>query len=134
MDLTKAERAWIFEKLGLLHDSGVEDIEALGAMFDEQLGAWLAVPEGQRSDPNEVINLLGVGFGEFVRRISNTRWVIAGDQHGAELALHGQPGDILMFPQNMVAKRWVAHESGALPALASATARSIEEIRRRAGG
>lgn len=131
-DLTSAEQAWIAESLGVLQDAGITNIDSLGMLYDERLLAWLAAPDEQRSDPNGVINLLGVGFGEFVRLASDTRWVMAEDQHGTELALHGEPGNILMFPQNMVAKRWVAHEVGALPALASATTQAIEEFRRRA--
>jgi hypothetical protein len=129
--LTDAERVWIDAHLNALTAAGVNGIAGLGGHYDLQLSEWLSRPESDRPDPNEMINRLGVGFGEYVRRASDTRWVIATDQHGTELALHGEPGNILMFPTNMVAKRWVAGEVGALPALASATARSIDEFRRR---
>lgn len=130
-ELTDAERAWIDAHLNALTAIGIHDIDGLGSRYDQQLTEWLGASDSERPDPNEMINRLGVGFGEYVRRASDTRWVIASDQFGTELALHGEPGNILMFPTNMVAKRWVAGEVGALPALASATVRSIEEFRRR---
>jgi Domain of unknown function (DUF3806) len=37
-------------------------------------------------------------------------WVVATDEHGTEIALHEQPGQILIYPTNLVAKRWTAVE------------------------
>lgn len=133
-ELGEAELQWIAGYLDALARSGIADgdIDAIGNLFDAELQVWLGLGHDERPDPNELINRLGIGFGDCIRRRSGTAWVLATDEHGTEIAIHGQPGDILMFPTNMVAKRWVAGEVGALPALASATIRAIEDVRSRA--
>ncbi|GAA5122471.1 hypothetical protein [Haloechinothrix salitolerans] len=57
------------------------------------------------------------------------RWVDASDALGTEIAVHGQPGDILLYPTNIVAKRWVAHEYGFLPTLVAAALERLGQIR-----
>jgi len=38
-------------------------------------------------------------------------WVVATDEHGTEIAVHGEPGDLLVFPPNLVAKRFERGET-----------------------
>lgn len=57
------------------------------------------------------------------------RWVDASHALGTEIAVHGQPGDILLYPTNVVAKRWVAHEYGFLPTLVAAALERLGQIR-----
>lgn len=132
--LNAAEQAWVAESLASLPGMGGADgdIVALGAVYDDALRGWTATaaaPEG-RPDPNDVINRLGIGFGEYVRTHTGLAWVIAGDEYGTELALHGQPGDIVLYPANLVAKRWVAGETGVLPGLAADLIERVAQIRR----
>ncbi|WP_116946953.1 DUF3806 domain-containing protein [Jiangella endophytica] len=127
-ELDDAERAWVAERLALLGRAD-GDIVALGAAYDAALRGWTSVPPEERPDPNELINRLGVGFGEHVRRRAGLAWVVASDEHGTELALHGQPGDVLLYPANLVAKRWVAGETGVLPDLAAALIEQVTSIR-----
>jgi hypothetical protein len=47
-----------------------------------------------------------------------------------ELALHGQPGHIVLFPANLVAKRWVAGETAVLPGLAAELIERVTQIRK----
>ena len=57
---------------------------------------------------NSVINAVGIAFGQsFVEGIGLS-WVVATDEHGSEIAVHGLPGkgDIFIYPTNLVAKRW----------------------------
>ncbi|SDU09680.1 DUF3806 domain-containing protein [Jiangella alkaliphila] len=129
-DLRDAERAWVAECLASL-DGAEADIVALGTAYDEALRGWTATapdPE-HRPDPNVLINRLGVGFGEHVRLRTGMSWVVASDEYGTELALHGQPGDVLLYPANLVAKRWVAGEAGVLPELAAALIERVTHIR-----
>lgn len=129
-ELNEAERARVAESLAALGRSD-GDIIALGAAYDAALRGWMSVPPDQRPDPNELITRLGIGFGEHVRRQTGLAWVLAGDEHGAELALHGQPGDVLLYPANLVAERWVAGETGVLPGLAAALIERVTGIRER---
>jgi hypothetical protein len=50
------------------------------------------------------------------------------DAAGTEIALYGQPGDILIYPTNAVAKRWVTHEIGFLPDFADETSQAIASL------
>jgi hypothetical protein len=125
-----AERRWIDDQLNRLHTSGVdlEDPAQLGAYYDRLLSHWLSADNG-RPDPNPDINLIGIGLGEHLRHRTGLQWAVVTDAKGAEIALHGQPGDILIYPTNAVAKRWVAHQAGFLPSFADEVVRSVEEIR-----
>ncbi|WP_053206230.1 DUF3806 domain-containing protein [Jiangella muralis] len=127
-DLNDAERAWVSEILAALGRAD-GDIVALGAAYDAALRGWTSVSPEERPDPNELINRLGIGFGEHLRKRIGLAWVIAADEHGTELALHGQPGDVLLYPANLVAKRWVAGQTGVLPELAAALIEQVARLR-----
>jgi hypothetical protein len=125
-----AEQRWIDDQLKRLRTSGVDlaDPVQLGAYYDRLLGHWLEAGAG-RPDPNPDINLIGIALGEHLRHRTGLQWAVVTDAEGAEIALYGQPGDILIYPTNAVAKRWVAHQAGFLPGFADEVVRSVEEIR-----
>jgi hypothetical protein len=129
-DLSSSETAWVQENLTVLAEAEVplSDMASLGEFFDAQLTSWLAAPQVERSDPNPVINLIGLGFGEYIRRECGMRWVLATDNHGSEIAIHRETGNVIMYPTNMVAKRWVAQERGAIPGLAAALIDSVHRL------
>lgn len=104
----------------------VADSASLGAHFDQQLQRW---SRAASVDPNPLINRIGSGLGEQLVRRAGLRWVVASDAQGTEIAVHGQPGDILLYPTNIVAKRWVANEYGFLPALVTAVLERLGQIR-----
>ncbi len=128
--LTDAERNWIADRLAQLAALEALDLVRLGDLYDRRFAEWQAAPQHDRFDPNEVISLVGVGFGEQLRRLADLQWVIATDHFGTDLALKGEPGEIFLFPLNMLAKRWEAGEVGFIPALATAASRSVDELRR----
>jgi hypothetical protein len=72
--------------------------------LDQCIRAWLADDEA-RPDINAFVNAVGVAFGAHVARDAGLIWVIATDEHGSDLALHGEPGNIVIYPANAVAKR-----------------------------
>ena len=128
--LNDAERGWITQHPDRPHAAGVDagDARHLGAYYDTLLTRWLAVPDSQRTDPNPDINLIGLGLGAHLVDRTGIQWAVASDGTGTEIALHGQPGDILIYPTNAVAKRWVAHKIGSLPDFADATSQAITRI------
>ncbi|MBB5788030.1 DUF3806 domain-containing protein [Jiangella mangrovi] len=130
-ELNDAERAWVAESLAAQRAGGVADgdIVALGAAYDGALGGWLALPPEERPGPNDAINRFGIGFGEHLRLNAGLAWVVASDEYGTELALHGQPGDVELYPANLVAKRWVAGETGVLPGLAAELIGRVAQVR-----
>lgn len=133
--VTEAEERWISDNLALLADAGVDHTDArrLGALYDAQLGEWEPGGENVGQDPNPTINLIGLGLGEHLVRRAGLRWVVATDETGSEIAIHGDPGDILVYPTNAVAKRWVTGVYGFLPEFANEIARRIAEVRAQSG-
>lgn len=77
-----------------------------------------------------MVNRIGLGLGEHIRRRADMTWVVATDQFGSEVALHRTEGNVLIYPTNMLAKRWVAGEVGALPPLGQATVEAVHKIGR----
>lgn len=63
---------------------------------------------------NDALNGFGVLFGQLLADATELRFVIATDEHGSDLALFGYPGcgDVLVYPVNLVAKRWERGETG----------------------
>lgn len=103
---------------------GLPDIGVLGATLD----AWLD-DDDTRVDINQVVNGLGIAVGQHVANATGLEWVIATDQIGSDLALAGSPGDILVFPANMIAKRLVGAERGFLRPLFDRLVADIEARR-----
>jgi hypothetical protein len=107
----EAEKQWIADH--------VARARALAAKYggDESFRAldvvWSAFTESIREkngDPNPVINLVGLAFGQrFVDELG-FRWVVVTDEHGTEIAVHRTDNDVVIFPTATVAKRWASGE------------------------
>jgi hypothetical protein len=81
------------------HDRmGPEDLDAVWSQ-------WIALWR-PGEDPNPVINALGLALGSYLIDRADLSWKVVEDEYGTEIAIHGQPGDILIFPTNLVAKRF----------------------------
>lgn len=105
----------------------LDDAEQIASFYDLMFQNWAGSPQGSRVDPNDLINILGTVFGEHLVRRTTARWVVATDSSGTELAVHHAATDLLVYPANAVAKRWVANESGAfIRAMADEVARRVE--------
>ncbi len=83
-------------------------------------------------DPNPMINAFGTAFGQRLVEDLSMTWAVVTDEHGTDMAVCGQPGDVLVFPPNLVAKRFVANELGFFETLFGAMVRDIRELRRKA--
>jgi hypothetical protein len=121
--LNQAEQEWIAENLRAANsfvkryctnDNG-DDLPASAAL-DKAWAAWLrhweSKPQESREDPNPTINAVGIALGQHLATALGLRWVVATDQYGTEMALHGQPGNILVFPPNLVGKRFANRTTG----------------------
>ena len=106
----------------------VRDAEQLGAHYDTLLARWLGVPDPERPDPNPDINLIGLGLGAHLVGRTGLDWAVVSDGSASEIALYGQLGDIMIYPTNAVAKRWVAHEMGFLPNFSERTIQTVAHI------
>jgi len=129
--INEAERQWISDNLAQLRSHGVDvaDGGQLSACFDTMLNSWECRSETERADPNELINVIGIGLGEHLVCRAGLQWVVATDEAGTELAVRGQSGSVIIYPTNVVAKRWVAGERAFLGRFADDVVQRIAEIR-----
>jgi hypothetical protein len=115
--LTVGEHEWIAQQIAIAHEfvqrTLNKDIDELSSPedLDQAFNSWLHSLSHDPSDANSVINCVGVAFGQHLVDSTPLEWVIASDTYGTELALYGLPGhgDILVYPQNFVAKRYEAN-------------------------
>lgn len=132
------ELAWIAENLArataMAHKYG-GDAEALARPtlggLDQLWATWTASLREQAQDPNPLINMVGIALGQHLVDTLGLRWVIASDEYGTELAVHGEPGNVLVFPCNLVAKRWQSGETTFIARVGAELARDISALRAR---
>ena len=99
----------------------VDDLDALWA-------AWLAA-SAPAGDANDVVHAVGLAFGQRLVDDLGMRWVVITDELGTEIAVHAQPGDVLVFPANLVAKRWESRATGFLRPVYDEISARIEALR-----
>jgi hypothetical protein len=90
------------------------NVELLDEVYAAWRAEWLRQPSGERDDPNVYINAIGLAFGQALVDELGLQWAVVTDDYGTEIAVHGQPGDVLVFPPNLVAKRFETGETGFL--------------------
>ncbi|HMG44895.1 MAG TPA: DUF3806 domain-containing protein [Acidimicrobiales bacterium] len=133
--LSDGEREWIGAQLAVaveLAQRFTGDTEPVPSLerLDETLRRWRSTGEPSDPDVDTVVNALGIAYGEHVRQQLRLDWVIATDEYGTDLALHGQPGDVVIHPANATAKRVVAGDEGFFPSLYAAMAETVGALRR----
>jgi hypothetical protein len=130
--LTDDEVVWVRSTIDELAEQGVRtgDIEDLGRHYDELLTEWLRMKESDRPDPHAIINQIGLAFGQHIADHTGLAWGVATSERGPEIALHRPrtPGEVVLYPTDMVAQRWGAHETGMLAPLARATIQAVKDI------
>jgi Domain of unknown function (DUF3806) len=118
-----AEREWIESNLRVSRSfakayggddtvEGVPRAAALDLAWTTWLQSWDGQPEESRPDPNPIINAVALAFGQHLVDALGLQWAVVTDEYGTELAVHGDPGDILVFPANLVAKRFESRTVG----------------------
>jgi hypothetical protein len=131
--LTDAEVDWVRSTIAELTEQGVraDDIDDLGRHYDELLSAWLRLSEDDRPDPHEVVNRIGLAFGQYVADHAGLDWGVATEPPGPEIALHRprEQREVLLYPREIVGGKWATQETGILPALARATVDAIDRAR-----
>jgi hypothetical protein len=135
-ELSVAERAWVEDNLAAarryvvdagvsVDEGGAPDPPALDAAWSFWLQAWPAEEE----DPNPVINALGIAFGQYLVDRLGLDWKVVEDEYGTEIAVHGQPGDVLVFPPNLVAKRLESRTVGFFVPVAGQIEQQVAAVR-----
>jgi hypothetical protein len=138
LELNDSERAWLD---GLLesgramvqsygHDVADAELPALDQL-DAVLPVWAEEPVETRTHANDVVLAFGAVLGAHLCRELGLSWILVSDEHGTELAVHGDPGDVLIFPANAVAKRVSEGQSTFFVAFAD---EAVAQVRRIRGG
>jgi hypothetical protein len=115
--LNDGERAWVADNIAQActfakkygGDPETVDRASLAAL-DRVWSLFTSNLRETGGDPNGVINMIGLAFGHHLATTCELSWVVATDEQGSEIALYGQLGEILIYPTNFVAKRWIAGE------------------------
>jgi hypothetical protein len=133
-DLTDAEAKWIRSQLesarqfvGTHSRADSEDTLTL-ACLDRAFKNWTGSDVTNAESINAVINAVGIAYGQILSEALGLRWVIATDESGSDLAVHGAVGDVLIYPANFVAKRWERRETDFLEDSFEEIAKTIRSI------
>jgi Domain of unknown function (DUF3806) len=113
--LTDAETAWIQAQLAaatqFLADYGSGHTGAGLDGLDHAWASWLDRQSVDAGDPDPVINAVGVYLGQtLVVELAEFDWVVASDESGSGLAVHGLPNtaDLLVYPADIVAREYAS--------------------------
>jgi len=134
MELNDAEWRWLDTWLGIARAFAdgtdepvpggmVPELHEIDAAYDE----WWPQPVESRIDANHICHILGAVVGAHLCRELGLHWVVVRDRYSTELAVVGEPCDILIFPMVAVAKRM---DRGETSLCAPFVARTVEEVRR----
>ncbi len=99
-------RGWVAvaRELGALLGTPIEEGIPEPAALERMWEVWLANGlDGVESD--RVITPIGCAFGDHLVQRWDLTWVVATDEWGTDVAVHGSPGDVLLFPVDFVSKR-----------------------------
>ena len=131
MDVNAAERTWIAGNQQVVRsfaiDRGVLPDELAPVdpvVLDAAWAAWLEMHLRGEEDPNSVINAFGIAFGQVLVDRLGLEWKTVSDVV-TDIALLGQPGDIVIYPQNLVARRYIAKNTAFFAELAAEVERRV---------
>lgn len=135
---TPAEHHWVAagnELAGKIaqeygHDVRVGDVLA-PEVLDRIWAKWLD-DRDPNEDPNPYINAFGLAFGWYLVDTLGLEWKVVKDGSGTEIAVWGREGNVLVFPPNLVGKRFGAGTSSFFVDVARQTEAAVAEVRSRA--
>ena len=132
--LNEDEKAWIGENLEAARSIlAAYTKNSMGPFqpegLNEALSAWSNRVATDRVDRNTLVNALGIAFGQLLAERLGLAWAVVTDEHGVDMAVHGMPGDILVFPTAAVAKRVANDDSRFFVDLYAQVSRDIGRVR-----
>lgn len=84
--------------------------------YEDYFAAVHETPAAERTDPTEVLTMIGIAMGEHLHRRTDAAWGVASDADGPDLALLVGQDRAVFFPANPVADNWNAGLRGWLGA------------------
>jgi hypothetical protein len=136
-DLNPSEHQWVVSNIELAGEVAkayglpVEPGDRLNPQVLDT--AWLADEARGEEDPNPYINAFGCAFGAHLVEHLGLEWKVVEDKHGTEMAVWGREGDVLVFPPNLVGKRYVEGTKTFFADVAAKTEESVTRIRAQSG-
>ena len=136
-ELNDSERAWLEAHVnvaGILVETYAA-ARSRAPLTPESLDiAWSAWISGASDDvemANTIVNARGAAFGQFLVDSAGFRWVVATDERGTEMAVVALEGtaDVVVYPMNLVAKRYEAKERGFIPQLLERIRDQVSSLR-----
>jgi hypothetical protein len=134
LELNEAERNWLDGLLAggraFVVSNGLhvaDDELPTPQQLDEVFPLWAREPVETRVHANDVVHVCGAVLGAHLCRELGLRWILVRVNDGTELAINGDPGDILIFPIIVTAKRL---DRGELQFFEHFINRTIEEVNR----
>ena len=102
-------------------------------LLDEAFAEWASAEQSEVEAIDATVEVVGAAFGDFLVRGLGFSWVMVRDEQGTELAVHGLPGegDVLIFPQHLVAKQGAEPEPNFLTRSYRQISFHLRAIRRR---
>lgn len=128
-NFSESETEWVAQLIAALPPDVVAGgAKSVSAYFVKEREAWTTLPDDERPDPNPLINAVGAAIGNELVHELGLKWVVASDESGTEAALFGQPGEVLLYPMNAVAKRWTGDSSGSLEAYYKGVIKQVRSL------
>jgi len=134
-DLNESERKWLrgnFELAGAIAQAYGLPVEPGDRLDPKTLDvawtAWLGSHNHGVDDPNPYINAFGIALGQHLVDHLGLEWKVVQDEGGTEMAVWGKVGDVLVFPANLVGKRYVARTTDFFAAIASQIEERVHQV------
>ena len=133
-ELSEHEIDWVTSQLSLaarlaLEYGGKRERLPSPETLDAALSAWRERLPEQREDVDTIVNALGLALGQNLVESHGLEWVIMSDRHGPAIALHGEPGDVRVFPMSLTARGLAQGEAGFFARLFEAVGKDIARAR-----
>lgn len=112
--LNASEQQWVTAELAnarklveLLNPADAR-AELTPSVLDRTYKAAREAAGNDASSANQIINTIGMSFGQYLVDQQGFRWVVVSDRQGSELGVVALPGeaDMIVLPPNLVGKRW----------------------------
>lgn len=133
-ELSASEQQWVDGNVELAREiaktAGLEVERVLDPQtLDIAWAGWLAGHARGEEDPNPYINAFGLALGAYLVDRLGLEWKVVQDEHGTEIAVWGREGNILVFPPNLVGKRYVAETTTFFADVAAKTEEQVSNVR-----
>lgn len=136
-ELNDSERAWLEAHMDVACTlvGTYAAVRSPASLSPENLdfawNAWISDAADEVEMAETIVNATGAALGQFLVDTAGFRWVVAADEHGSEMAVIALEGtaDVVVYPMNLVAKRYESKERGFIPPLLQRIRDQVSNLR-----